>query len=165
MKKILIFLIIIFNLVSCDTNENKISNQEINYDDYLIELNEIYNIEKDQYAVYFSSAYCPACNSLVEHLNNFLLLENKCFDNFYIVDITNTNQDDFNKMKSGNAMFDEDIISSSLNATSLQETYFKTAPCIYVFNKIENVNKLTDLLLNYQDVYDVFTLNIYAKED
>ena len=161
MKKILIFFITLFSLASCNKIEES-SIDEINFENYIIELSEMYNIDENEYAVYFSSAYCPACNSLVEHLKDFLLLENRCFENFYIVDLTNTNQDDFNKMKSGNAMFDEDIISSSLYATSLQETYFKTAPCIYVFNKIENVNKLTDLLLNYQDVYDVFTLNIYA---
>ena len=67
-------------------------------------------------------------------------------------------------MKSGNAMFDEDIINLSINATKLEDTYFKTAPCIYVFNKIDNVNVLTNLLLNYQQVYDVFVLNVFPSE-
>lgn len=157
-KKIILCFLTMNTLISCNI-ESESSTNEINLNDYIIQLNDLYNIENDEYSVYFSSSYCPACNSLTNDLINFIKNENRCIENFYIVDLTNTSEEDFNKMKSGNAMFDEEIINSTINATSLEQTYFKNAPSLYFFEKIDSTNTLTNLILNYSEIQNIFINN------
>lgn len=165
MKKIY-KMIMLFSIIMCSCENDSISESNIdseasknNLAAYIIDLDDMYNKNDENYAVFFSSSFCPACNSLNESLINFLNNENRCIENFYIVDLTYIDESKINKMPSGNAMFDEDIISSSLNATTLEQTYFKSAPSLYFISNINEQNTLTNLILNYQSIKDIFENN------
>ena len=54
---------------------------------------------------------------------------------------------------------DEEIINSTINATSLEQTYFKNAPSLYFFEKIDSTNTLTNLILNYSEIQNIFINN------
>lgn len=136
------------------------------YSDYkscIIPLNDMFEQEDNLYGVYFYSEYCPACASLKENLFKYLDISNKCIDNLYLVDIGNTSLEDFSKLKSGNGLYDEEIISNTINATCIEETYFRTSPCLYIIEKINNVNTIKDFYLNYQDVYNFLINNSLNK--
>lgn len=139
---------------------NKSSQDKVDLSVYYIDLDDMYNMDKENYAIYFSSSFCPACNSLNESLISFLNNPERCIENFYIVDLTYIEEEKINQMPSGNAMFDEDIINNSLNATSLEQTYFKSAPSLYFVSEIDNQKKLTNLILNYLMIKNIFDNNI-----
>ena len=166
MKQILKFFLF-FSAIVCSCSNSNISESieqsspnKIDLSSYYIDLDDMYNIDKENYAIYFSSSFCPACNSLNESLINFINNPERCIKNFYIVDLTYIEEEKINQMPSGNAMFDEDIINNSLYATSLEQTYFKSAPSLYFVSEIDEQRKLTNLILNYQLIKNVFDNNI-----
>lgn len=133
-----------------------------NFKDFIIDINQMFNQKESNYGVYFYSEYCPACASLKELLFNFLESENKCIDNLYLVDIGATKEEDFNKLKPTSGLFEEEIINKNIGVSSIENLYFRTSPCIYFINNIDNKNIVVDHYINYQDVYD-FLLNNSLK--
>lgn len=177
MKKNIIFLFLnFFILTACNSlnNSNFSSNSKENnlsqtseessksyqnYQKYIIELNDMFKQNDEFYAVYFYSEYCPACASLKELLFSFLDNQNKCVDNLYLVDIGNTSEEDFNKLKNTNGLYEEDIINNNLGVSNIENLYFRTSPCIYFIKKINNNNEIIDHYLLYQDVFDFLVSN------
>ena len=82
MKRLLILL---FLLTSCNNNSssslsiliNESSKDYKDYSEYYIELNEMYNIDNEEYVIYFYSNTCPACYDMKDNLFNYLDYSNK----------------------------------------------------------------------------------------
>lgn len=159
MKKKVSLLLCIF-LSSCSSMNLSSSGEnspDASYQEQIIELKQMYTMADHRYVVYFYSDYCPACASLKDVLLSFLENKNRYPAGFYMVNLARTSEEDFLLLQSGNAMFDEEIMAKTLYATSLQETYFKSTPCLYFIEKIEMINTLTDVFLNYSEIYQFFT--------
>ena len=76
-----------------------------------------------------------------------------------MLNIDKANEEEFNKMPWANRMSDEQILINTLNATSIEDTFFKSAPSIYIIEKINDTNTLTNLLLSYDNIYNFLSSN------
>ena len=169
-KNIIYFSLSFFILSSCNlSSSNSVSNVKnentsqhktySSYNEYIIPLMKMYNMNDAIYAVYFYSEYCPACASLKDDLFNFIDEKNKSVENMYLVDIGTTKEEEFKKLKSTNGMNDEEILSNTIGASKIEETYFRSSPCIYIISKIDNKNIVKNYYFNYSDV-ESFLKNI-----
>ena len=170
MKKInIILLTLLLNGCNTSYNSSLISNNNSNitisnsknysnYSEYHINLDNIYDMNNNEYVVYFYSYTCPACYSLKDKLFNYLNLNNKPYE-IYLVNIFETDDDTFNKMLMDDSISKEEAISLSIGATNLENTYFIHTPSLYFINKINKINTLTNIYINYQDIENMFINN------
>ena len=129
------------------------------YENFTIKLNDMFNQNDVTYGVYFYSEYCPACASLKELLFNYMDNNNKCI-NLYLVDIGTTSEEDFSKLKNTNGLYEEEIINNNIGATTVEEVYFRTSPCIYFINNNNGKNSIFNHYVNYSDVYNFLFNNV-----
>ena len=47
-----------------------------------------------------------------------------------------------------------EIINNTIGATKIEETYFRTSPCIYIIENNNNKNMIKDYYLNFNKVED-----------
>ena len=138
---------------------NSFENNYNNYEDITINLNEMYNMKESKYGVYFFSEYCPACSYLKDLLFDYLDDPNKDIK-LYLINIGITNENDFNKLLNTNGLSEEEIINNTIGATKIEETYFRTSPCIYIIENNNNKNMIKDYYLNFNKVEDFLKNNI-----
>lgn len=179
MKKNIFFLLVNFFILTSCNNVNNISSIEsssstsienedenttfksyYDYKNYVINLNDMFNQNEEEYAVYFYSEYCPACYSLKDMLFNFLDNKNKCIS-LYLVDIGNTSIEDFDKLNNTNGLYEEEIFNYNMGVTNVDELYFRTSPCIYFIKNIDDTNQIVNHYMKYQEVYDFLENNEY----
>lgn len=163
MKRLLILL---FLLTSCNNNSssslsiliNESSKDYKDYSEYYIELNEMYNIDNEEYVIYFYSNTCPACYDMKDNLFNYLDYSNKILD-IYIINLFEADEEYFNKFLEDTSLSNEEKKEKSIGATSLEETYFIHTPSLYFISKVNNINSLNDIYYNYYDVQSFFIEN------
>lgn len=160
-------LIILFFLLSgCSNNTSSFNSSTINesskdyknYSGYYIELNEMYNIDKDSYVIYFYSSTCPACYDMKNHLFNYLDNSNKILD-IFIINLFEVDEDLFNLFLKDDSLNYEEKKEKSINATKIEETYFIHTPSLYFISKINNINTLNDIYYNFYDIQSFFIEN------
>ncbi len=159
-KFLLILAVLLSFLVSCNNNISSSSSSNYykstlniideysKYQNLKININDIFNQNESLYGVYIYSKACPACYSIKESLFKYLE-KNNASNKLYLIDLFEQNENDINKMKDTNGINEEEIINKTINATKIEELYFRSAPCIYIIEKDNNVNKVKDFLLTY----------------
>lgn len=133
------FIHILISLILCSCTGNSFSKNTH------IDVEEIFHITDNCYYVYFYSKYCAECNNIS------ISYQKDYSKSMYYVNLDQISSESFNKMKIVYSPI-ENNISEYINITTLTDLVFYSAPCIYYFERIENVSTLKYIYSNKNSI-------------
>lgn len=149
MRKLIIFLSSLILLTSCNAN-NTTSNKNLDYSDFAtISSEQIFNMNENNYAIYFYSLNCSVCNSMKNDIFSFAekveSKEETRIENLYFLEATISNLlaiPYYFEITQGQEQSEENYKELCLGASNLSEMSYYGYPTLFILNNDSNNKKI-----------------------